>query len=341
MDGPLKPLRIGPIEIRLPVVLAALAGYSDLPFRLLCRRYGADYAATEMTLDTLLLHRSRHQSRLLARSVADHPVAGQLLGSDPAVMAEAARVMVSMGFDAVDLNFACPVNKALRRRRGGWLMREPGQIQRIVRAVVEAVDRPVTVKIRQKFARDDASETGLEVADRSFEAGAAALCCHARSVEAKYSGPADWSHLAELKRRFPDRTVIGSGDVLSPARALEMIAQTGVDAAYVARGALGNPWFFRQVRDLAAGRETAPPSLIEQRALLEEHFEAVCRLYDNRRGPKIFRKHAIKYSHLHPSPRELRIAMVEVKNARQMRETLDRFYPREPVGPPPERAKTP
>ncbi|HUU58261.1 MAG TPA: tRNA-dihydrouridine synthase [Phycisphaerae bacterium] len=326
MSVRLRPFRIGELEIPLPVVLAPLAGYSDLPYRLICRRLGAPYCATEMMLDRLLLSRGRHQARLLATDEDDHPIAGQIIGSDPAVMAEAAKVLCRIGFDVVDLNFACPVNKALRRRRGGYLMKDPELVERIVRSVVDVSDRPVTVKIRQKFREADTSEAGLEIAARSFDAGAAAVTVHARSVEAKYAGPADWAFLADLRARLPGRTMLGSGDILTAADALRMLRETGVDAVLAARGALGNPWFFRQVRDLADGRPPYRPAIDEQRRLLEGHFAHACEFYGALRGPRIMRGFGIKYARMHPAPKQLRMAFVEVKRSEDWNAVLETFY---------------
>jgi len=308
------------------VVLAALAGYSDLAYRLICRRAGCEYCTTEMMLDRMLLVPGKLRRRLVRLSDDDHPVAGQLVGNEPEVMAAAARVLCEMGFDVVDLNFACPVRKALRRGRGGALMSRPDVAVEITRAVLAASDRPVTLKLRQKFANDDATDAFWQIAEAAFDAGAAAICVHGRSVEQKYFGPADWEFIAAVKGRFGDRTIIGSGDVLKPADALAMLERTGVDAVTVARGCLGNPWFFRQVRDLAAGREPYAPTLAEQREVMLGHFGHSCEIYGERRGANHMRKFGIKYARMHPRSREVRMAFATVKNARQWQDVLGRFY---------------
>ena len=327
MPVELKPFPIGDVAVASPVVLAALAGYSDLPFRRLCRRLGAPYCATEMLLDRSVSVSGKLQRRLLTLTEDDHPVAGQLIGSDPAEMAAAASLLCEKGFDVVDLNFACPVRKALARGRGGALMADPERALAIVRAVVAVADRPVTVKLRSAYR---CSDTGHEafgrIAAGAFDAGAAALCVHARTVAARYTGEADWDFLAEVKRRFADRTIIGSGDVRKPADALRMLVDTGVDAVAAARGALGNPWFFRQVAAAAAGRPPYQPSLDEQRRTLARHFDEAIELYGPRRGPKIMRKHGIKYSRIHPTPKKVRVAFVEVKTPDHWRRVLDEFY---------------
>lgn len=335
MSLPLKPFFIGPIRIDFPFWLSPMAGYTDLPFRLLCREFGAPYAVTEMMLDRLLLVRRKVRSRMFHLTDQDHPVAGQIIGSEPAVMAQAAVELCQMGFDAVDLNFACPVRKALRRRRGGWMMCTPRETVEVVRAVVAAVDRPVTCKLRQRYKDKDGNEDFWEIAQGSFEAGAAAICVHARSVEACYHGRADWEFLAEVKRRFPDKTILGSGDVGQPAKAIAMLQQTGVDGVAVARGALGNPWFFRQIRDLLEGREMDRPSLPEQRAVLLRHFDACCEWNGPLKGAKQMRGFGVKYARMHPRPKEVRVAFVGVKNAGDWRAVLDHYYPENGILPAP------
>ena len=161
---------------------------------------------------------------------------------------------------------------------------------------------------------------------RAWGEGVAALCVHGRSVEARYAGPADWAFLASLKRKLAPATIIGSGDVLAPADALRMLDETGVDAVAAARGALGNPWFFRQVRDIAAGREPHHPSLAEQREVIEEHLDRSVEMYGPRRGPKHMRKFGIKYAKMHPTPAKVRAAFIAVKTPRGFREVLRKHY---------------
>jgi nifR3 family TIM-barrel protein len=322
----LKPFRIGAIAVPLPVMLSPMAGYTDLPFRLLCRRLGCPLAVSEMMLDRLVLLRGKLQVRMLALAPQDHPCAGQITGNEPDVMAAAAEALCQHGFDAVDLNFACPVRKALSRERGGWLLQRPELAGRIVRAVVCSAGRPVMVKLRRGFAEDGDADAFWAIAEEAFAAGAAAVTLHARSVEAKYRGRADWDFLAAVKQRFGDRTVVGSGDVLTAQAALDMVARTGVDAAAVARGALGNPWIFRQITDLVSGRTPYRPPLLEQRAVMEEHFAGAVALYGPDRGPRIMRKHAIKYARLHPRPKTVRIAMAAVRTPDHWRRALDTYY---------------
>lgn len=323
-----KPLRIGPIEIDFPVVLAALAGYSDRPFRLICRSCGAPYASTEVMLDKQVVLEGRLKRGLEHIDPADHPLAGQVMGSDPETMARAASALAGMGYDVIDLNFACPVKKVLARKRGGYLITQPERALDIVRAVAAAVaDRPVTLKLRRSFRDEDrACEAFWKISRGAFDAGVAAVAVHGRSVEQKYRGVDDREFLARVKREFSDRTIIGSGEVLAPADALKMLEETGVDGVLAARGAIGNPWFFTQVRDLAAGREPRPPTLEEQRVLIGRHHRLACEAYGPRRAALYMRNFGIRYARVHPTPGRVRMACVTIKNEADWRAFMERWY---------------
>ncbi len=322
------PLRIGAVAIDFPVGLGALAGYSDLPYRLICRSLGAPYCITEAMLDRQVLLEGKLRKRLIRLDPADHPVAGQIMGVEPEMMADAARSLAAMGFDIIDLNFACPVRKVVSHGRGGALMNDPDRALATVRAVVGAVPgRPVTLKLRRAFREADKTREGFwTIARGAFAAGAAAIAVHSRSVEQKYTGRADWGFLAAVKREFPDRTILGSGDVATPAEALRMMAETGVDGVLAARGAIGNPWFFGQARDLAAGSPPRQPGLGEQRAVIYRHYRLACDAYDPRRGLKILRHFSLQYAKMHPRRTDLRNALVKVRTEGEWRAVIDAFY---------------
>ncbi len=330
MKALLKPLRIGPLEIDFPVILAALAGYSDLPFRLLCRSLSAPFCTTEALLDRQVMIEKRVRRRMTKLDEADHPVAGQIMGSEPAVMAEAAAKLAEMGFDVIDLNFACPVRKVVSKKRGGFLMSRPGETLEIVRAVVKAVpDRPVTVKLRRSFLETDTSgDEFREIARGSFEAGVAAVTVHARSVDQKYKGRADWEFLARAKRAFPDRTIIGSGDVHTAADALRMLEEAGVDGVSAARGAIGNPWLFQQARDLAAGKEPCKPDVAAQREIILRHYGLALKHFDERRAIHIIHNFGIRYAKMHPQPSKARAAFYTIKTEAALHHVLKAWYER-------------
>ena len=323
----LAPLQIGELEIDPPVVLSPMAGYTDLPYRLICRRLGAAYCTTEMMLDKQLMLPGKLRRRLIHICREDAPLGGQIIGNEPAGMASAAAELCRVGFDVVDLNFACPARKVLARRRGGHLLKDPDRAGQIVRAVVAAVDRPVTVKLRMGFDTEaGAADNFWRIAEDAFDAGVAALCVHGRTVVQRYSGQADWEFLARVKRRFPDRTILGSGDVVDPPAAVAMLRQTGVDGATFARSAIGNPWVFRQMLDHLAGRPMHTPDLAEQRELIGRHFDRARELYGPIRAARIMRKFGIKYSRLHPSPAKVRAAFVAVRRPADWHGVLDNFY---------------
>jgi len=328
MKTPLEPLRIGSLRIDFPVVLAALAGYSDLPFRLLCRSLGAPFCTTEALLDRQVMIEKRVRRRMTRIDEADHPVAGQIMGSEPEVMAESAAKLAEMGFDAIDLNFACPVRKVVSKKRGGFLMSRPAETVAIVGAVVRAVpDRPVMVKLRRSFLETDTGgDEFREIARGAFEAGAAAVTVHARSVDQKYKGRADWEFLARAKREFPDRTIIGSGDVHTAADALRMLAETRVDGVSAARGAIGNPWFFRQARDLAAGREPFKPDIAAQREVILRHYELARKFLDQKRAIHIIHNFGIRYAKMHPQPSKARAAFYVVRSEADLQKVLETWY---------------
>jgi nifR3 family TIM-barrel protein len=321
-------LKIGDLTLDFPVVLAALAGYSDLPYRTICRSLGAPFATTEVMLDRFLLHESKLRRFILKSDADDHPVGGQFMGSDPDLMAQAARVLRELGFDVIDLNFACPVKKVVSRKRGGYLMSKPAEVLEIVRRVRDAVpDRPLMLKLRKSFGLNDAeTEAFWTIAHGAFAVGADALCVHARAVEQQYAGKADWAFLTDVKQAFPDRTIIGSGDVSSAAEALRMIDETGVDGAAAARGAIGNPWIFRQARELAAGRPVLLPTLEEQRELLLHHGRLCLRFYGDRKGVMTMRHLGIGYARVHPHPKRVRMAFVAVKTMEDWLHVLDIHY---------------
>jgi tRNA-dihydrouridine synthase B len=324
----LRPLRIGPVPVDFPVVLAALAGFSDASYRLLCRSLSAPYCTTEAMLDSRILYDGAHRPERIRPEDADHPIAGQIMGSEPKEVGRAAAVLAGLGYDVIDLNFACPARKIVSRKRGGYLMSRPEHALEIVDAVLNAVpDKPVTLKLRRAFRdADRLSDNFWRIAEGAFQAGVAGICVHARSVEQKYTGSADWEFLAGVKRAFPDRTVVGSGDALTAAEALRMIRDTGVDAVSAARGAIGKPWLFLQARDLAAGRRPFEPTLGWQRTLIENHLRLACRIYGPRRGPWIMRNFLMQYVRVHPRRAEARQAVLRIMCEEDALAFLDAFY---------------
>jgi nifR3 family TIM-barrel protein len=330
MTLPFSALKIGPVPIGFPVVQGALSGYSDLAMRVIARRLGASYTLCEVVLDQFVLSGGKKLQKRWQIADEEHPVGGQLMGSDPAEFAVAARELAAAGFDAIDINFGCPVKKVLGRCRGGYHLSQPHVALEIVSRVREAVPShvPVTVKMRRgiddtQAARDDF----YTIFDGAFARGAAAITVHGRTVQQRYVGPSRWDFLREAKAHAGSRTVLGSGDVFTAHDCLNMLAQTGVDGVWVARGAIGNPWIFAQARALAAGHPLPPPpSLFEQRDVLGEHYRLAEQIYGPDHCGKQMRKFGIKYSRLHPQSQAVRDAFIAVRRPGEWLGVLERWY---------------
>ena len=326
----IPPLRIGNVTIGLPAVQAALSGYSDLAMRLVAREHGADYALNEVVLDEVVLRKGKLRNQILAVPEQDHPVGGQLMGSVPETFGRAARDLVRAGYDVVDINFGCPVSKVLGRCRGGWLLREPENAVAIVDSVLQAVqgDAPVTVKMRRGYDDSPASEASFfAILDGVFARGAAAVTVHPRTVVQKYVGPSRWEFLARVKQHVGTRTILGSGDLFSPFDVVRMLRETGVDGATVARGCIGNPFVFGQVRDLLAGRTPMRPSAAQQAAALRRHVELQHAHCGNERATlAAIRTHAIKYAQYHADPIAARQRMVTVRTLAELEAAIEAVY---------------
>ncbi|MEK6644835.1 MAG: tRNA-dihydrouridine synthase [Planctomycetota bacterium] len=323
-------LRIGPIELDTPFVQAALSGYSDVPMRLLAREYGCPYTLNEVVLDKLVLTGGKKMRRRLAIPVEDHPIGGQLMGSEPAQFAEAADALVEVGYDVIDINFGCPVRKVLGRCRGGFLLSVPEIAREIIGRVVDAVGRrkPVTVKMRRGM--DDGDESGRNfyiVLDAALEAGVSAITVHGRTVKQRYVGPSNWEFLARVKRYVGELTILGSGDLFSAEDCVRMLRETGVDGCSIARGAIGNPFIFREAAALNAGGECpAPPTIREQRRALERHYELMSMHHGEVLAAPLLRKFGVRYSEMHPCHGEVKRAFLAVKNGDEWRAMLDEWY---------------
>ncbi len=326
----LPPLQIGPVHVGFPVVLAALSGYSDMAMRVVSRRLGASYALCEVVLDQMVLTGGRRSRQRVRIADEEHPVGGQLMGSDPAEFAEAARDLVAAGFDVIDINFGCPVKKVLGRCRGGYHLGQPEVALQIVSRVRDAVPPhiPVTVKMRRGIDDSPASrDKFFRILDGAFQRGVAAVTVHGRTVQQRYVGPSRWDFLREVKQHVGTRTILGSGDLFTPQACLDMMQQTGVDGVTVARGAIGNPWIFQQVRSLAAGQPLPPPpSVAQQRAVIAEHYRLAEEVYGPQLAGRQMRKFGIKYSKLHPHSEAVRNAFIAVKRPEDWQQVLEVWY---------------
>ena len=240
----MKRLKIGNVELENIYILGPMAGVTDLPFRLLCREQGAGLLCMEMVSAKAILYNNRNTEQLLTIHPDEKPVSLQLFGSDPKIMSEMAKRIEERPFAILDINMGCPVPKVVRNGEGSALMKNPKLVYEIVSAVVKAIEKPVTVKIRKGF--DDEHVNAVEIAKIIEEAGAAAVAVHGRTREQYYSGTADWDIIRQVKEAV-SIPVIGNGDVTSPQKAEALLQQTGCDGVMIARGAEGNPWIFSEM----------------------------------------------------------------------------------------------
>ena len=324
-------MQIGPIKLPLPLCQAGLAGYSDRAMRTVARRRGCPYAVTEALLDVILVNGGEGLRKSIDINDEDHPVAGQVMGSEPETMARAAQLLQQAGYDVIDLNFACPVKKIKNKARGGHMLKDVPRAVAILRAVRDAIpaEVPITVSIRRGF--DDSAESVerfYEIVETAWEQGCVAVRVHARTVEQKYVGRSRWSFLAEVKRRYPSRTILGSGDLFTAEDVVRMLRETNVDVAWIARGAIGNPWIFTHARQLLEGPSTVlePPSIGEQRAALEEHFAIAMQIHGEQLAGRRMRKMGIKYSRFHPQSDAVKKDFIAVHSLRDWTNVLGQWY---------------
>jgi len=318
------------MEFKGKLILAPLAGITDRTFRLLCRENGADVTVTEMISARGLLMQPERTARYLAYTEGERPVGAQLFGAVPEEMAEAAAEIRRLGFDFVDINMGCPVRKVTAGGAGAALLSDPRLAGRIVGAAASSAGIPVTVKIRSGFGTQP--DSYLAVAREVFGAGAAAVTLHPRTRGQMFSGAADWSQIERLKREFPDRIVIGNGDVRKPEDSWRMVSETGCDAVMIGRAALGNPWIFSAIRSpvaVAAGSgepgTLAGPTPEARRALILRHGEEMHR----RRGEagiREMRKHLAWYSRGIPGASTFRGHLVGVRTLDDFRSAVERFF---------------
>ena len=285
----MKELRIGSLKLDNPFLLAPLAGITDAPMRRLCHRQGAALTYTEMVSCKGMWYGDRNTGKLLYTYRDEQPVGYQIFGHEPEVMAYAAREISSMPGKLIDINFGCPVPKIVKNGEGSALLKNPDLIYDIVAAVVKNTDKPVTAKIRTGWDKD--SINVVEVAHAISAAGASAIAVHARTREQYYSGKADWSMIASVKRAV-DIPVIGNGDVTDGKAAISMMDETGCDLVMIGRGALGNPWIFREALAAWRGEEIPPqPSKDEKKAMMISHLEDLTELKGEYAAVREMRKH--------------------------------------------------
>jgi tRNA-dihydrouridine synthase B len=283
--------KIGPLQIiGAPVILAPMAGVTDLPFRIICRKMGGAISYTEMLSDMALTYGNRKTREMLKLDPAELPAVVQLAGSRPEVMAKAAALAEEAGACAVDINMGCPMQKIVSNGEGSALMKDPKRAQEIIRAIKGAVSIPVTAKIRKGW--DEESENYLDFSLMCQDAGVDAIAIHGRNRKQFYSGKADWEAIRHIKAI----TVIGNGDVQTAEDAVRMIDETGCDAVMIGQGALGYPWIFKETKSLIENKEKLDrPTYEEIFCVAEEHVNAMVAHFGERSACLKMRKHLSWY----------------------------------------------
>ena len=290
----MKHLKIGNIELENRYILGPMAGVTDLPFRLLCREQGAGLLCMEMVSAKAIYYNNRNTESLLEIHPDEKPVSLQFFGSDPKIMSEMAKRIEERPFAILDINMGCPVPKVVKNGEGSALMKNPKLVYEIVSAIVKAISKPVTVKIRKGF--DDDHVNAVEIAKIIEEAGAAAVAVHGRTREQYYSGKADWDIIRQVKEAV-SIPVIGNGDVTSPQNADELVKQTGCDGIMIARGAQGNPWIFSEMIHWEETGELPPrPDKDEVREMMLRHARLQLEYKGEFSGIREMRKHVAWYT---------------------------------------------
>ncbi len=315
-------LTIGALTLKNNLLLAPMAGITNLPMRLLARECGASLTFTEMVSVAGLVREGKKTFELVRGCPADRPLGIQIFGDDPVLLAEGARLVEPYG-DLIDINMGCPVRKVVGSGAGSALLRDPAKVAAIVRQVRRATSLPLTIKIRTGWTADE--DTCEEIGRIAEAEGCDAVTLHPRSRSQMFEGKADWSRIARLKEllRIP---VLGSGDLFRAADVAEMLASTGCDGVMIARGGLGNPWLFRETLDLLAGRAPEPPTIVERHKTALRHLDLFVELAGERVAVREMRKHLCWYAHGVPGAAHFRALVNGLATRDEMAGALAAFF---------------
>jgi tRNA-dihydrouridine synthase B len=318
-------IQIGSLSLRSPVVLAPMSGVTDQPFRAQVRRFGAGLVVSEMIASQAMIRQTRRRMlKSTTDCAAEYPMSVQIAGCDPAVMAEAARLNEARGAALIDINFGCPVKKVVGKLAGSALMRDLAHAARIIRAVVDAVSVPVTLKMRTGW--DDHHRNAPELARIAEDLGVAMIAVHGRTRTQAYRGRADWTFISKVKSAV-SVPVLANGDITSVADAQTCLTQSGADGVMIGRGACGRPWLIGQVMQSFAGAPISPtPGPAQRLDATLRHYDAMLAHYGVARGVKVARKHLAWYCAGLPGAAEVRARLFRLEDPKDVVDCLRSFF---------------